>query len=264
VERLSGRFVVFAGDDFDWQYLSGNAWIVDNLETEEGLKMDWIWTIIAFLLTLAVFSYLLGDNPIFRLVMYVFVGVVSGYVAALICYQVIWARLVQPVWLGLIQPIAQSRPPTDTFSVIPLVMAGFLLAKLSPRLSSLGNWVMAVVVGMGAAVAISGAVMGTLFTQFQATLTPFDLQAGGNLGGLLEGVIVLIGTVTSLAYFHFGARIQPGKSPQRHFLIEGMAQVGQFFIGITLGALFVGVFSAALTALIERLVFLWISISTLF
>ncbi|MBP7228666.1 MAG: hypothetical protein KA988_06095 [Longilinea sp.] len=225
--------------------------------------MDWIWTIVAFLLTLAVFSYLLGDNPIFRLVMYIFVGVVSGYVAALLCYQVVWGRLIQPVWLGLIQPIMQSRPPTETFAVIPLVMAAFLLAKLSPRLASLGNWVMAVVVGMGAAVAISGAVMGTIFTQFQATLTPFDLQVSGG-SGLLEGVIVLVGTVTSLAYFHFGARIQPGKAAQRHFLIEGMARVGQFFIGITLGALFVGVFSAALTALIERLIFLWISISTLF
>lgn len=224
---------------------------------------DLIWTIVAFLLTLAVFSYLLGDNPLFRAVMYLFIGVVSGYVAALICYQVVWARLVQPVWLGLIQPIAQGRPPTDTFSVIPLVMAGFLLAKLSPRLSSLGNWVMAVVVGMGAAVAISGALMGTLFTQFKATLAPFDLQAGGGIGGLLEGLLILVGTITSLAYFHFGARLQPGKSAQRHILIEGMARVGQVFIGITLGALFASVFAAALTALIERLIFLWISIQNL-
>lgn len=224
---------------------------------------DLIWTIVAFLLTLAVFSYLLGDNPLFRAVMYLFIGVVSGYVAALICYQVVWARLVQPVWLGLIQPIAQGRPPTDTFSVIPLVMAGFLLAKLSPRLSSLGNWVMAVVVGMGAAVAISGALMGTLFTQFKATLAPFDLQAGGGMGSLLEGLLILVGTITSLAYFHFGARLQPGKSAQRHILIEGMARVGQVFIGITLGALFASVFAAALTALIERLIFLWISIQNL-
>jgi hypothetical protein len=36
-------------------------------------------------------------------------------------------------------------------------------------------------------------------------------------------------------------------------VVEFLAQVGRVFIAITLGALFAGVFSAALAALIERM-----------
>ncbi len=38
--------------------------------------------------------------------------------------------------------------------------------------------------------------------------------------------------------------------------MEGLALVGQIFIAITLGVIFAGVFSASLTALIERLHFI--------
>jgi uncharacterized membrane protein len=59
--------------------------------------------------------------------------------------------------------------------------------------------------------------------------------------------------ITSLAYFHFGARPQADGSMRRMGLIEIIAWVGRIFIGITLGAIFAGVYAAALTALIERI-----------
>ena len=55
----------------------------------------------------------------------------------------------------------------------------------------------------------------------------------------------------------FGAKPAPNQIPQRHKAIETISKVGQFFIAVTFGVLFAGIYSAALTALIERLVFVY-------
>jgi hypothetical protein len=67
---------------------------------------------------------------------------------------------------------------------------------------------------------------------------------------------MLVGTITTLVYFHFGARSTPD-GPQRSKLVIVLGWIGQIFIAITLGVLFAGVFAAAMTALIERLNFIW-------
>lgn len=221
------------------------------------MNTDFIWTLVGFFLTLIVLSYLVGDNPAFRFVSYAFVGVVSGYAAVLLIFQVLIPHLIQPL---ISAPLMQKL-----FLLVPLVLALLLLGKLSPRTAGLGNFSMAYLVGAGAAVAIGGAVTGTLFPQFYATIAPFNLAAAASpLGALFEGVFVLIGAAASLAYFHFSARSTPGQAPVRSPLIEAIARVGQVFIGVTLGALFAGVFSAALTALIERIIFLVTTIYSFF
>jgi hypothetical protein len=63
---------------------------------------------------------------------------------------------------------------------------------------------------------------------------------------------MLIGTITSLAYFHFGAISTPG-GPRRLRLVRILGRVGQVFVAITLGVIFAGVFTAAMTAWIERM-----------
>ena len=69
-------------------------------------------------------------------------------------------------------------------------------------------------------------------------------------------MLMLAGTITTLVYFHYGAKSTP-EGPQRSKLVTILGWVGQVFIAITLGALFAGVFIAAMTALIERLNFIW-------
>lgn len=50
-------------------------------------SVDLIWTLIGFFLTLLVFSYIFGDNPVFRLVSYIFVGIIAGYGVILAFYR---------------------------------------------------------------------------------------------------------------------------------------------------------------------------------
>jgi hypothetical protein len=126
--------------------------------------------------------------------------------------------------------------------------------KISPHTARLGNPVIAFLVGVGAAVAVGGAVLGTIFPQTQTSINILDISNAGKYLGerLFFGVLMLIGTITTLVYFHFGAKSTPG-GPQRGKLVTILGWVGQVFIAITLGVLFAGVFSAAMTALIERI-----------
>jgi hypothetical protein len=207
---------------------------------------------ISFLLTLMVLSYLIGDNPAFRVAVYIFIGVSAGYAAAVAWHQVLYLRLIVPLLSG------------NLLTIIPLVLGLLLLLKLSPRTARLGTPSMAFLVGVGAAVAIGGAVMGTLFPQTRASMNALNLSGAGQywLEHLSEGVVMLVGTLTTLAYFHYGAKAT-NSGPQRGKLVGLLSWVGQVFISITFGVLFAGVFVAAMTAFIERLNFIITFLSSL-
>ena len=48
------------------------------------MSIEVISAVVGFFLTVMIFSYLIGDNPLFRIAVYLFVGVASGYAAAVI------------------------------------------------------------------------------------------------------------------------------------------------------------------------------------
>ncbi len=205
-----------------------------------------VWLIVSFVVTLLIFSYIFGDNPLFRLASYAFVGVAAGYTALVVVYQLLWPKLVQPLMGG------------NLLLLVPLVLGIILLLKLFPRYARFGSLPMSFLVGVAAAVAIGGAVLGTILGQVQGAINNFDFSAPveNPVLTLVEAVLVLIGTICTLAYFHFGARVKNEQPPARPIYVETLAQVGQLFLAVTLGSLFAGVFAAAITALIDRLDFI--------
>jgi hypothetical protein len=214
------------------------------------ISPDLITGILSFLFTLLILSYLIGDNPLFQIAVYIFVGVSSGYIAAVIWWQVLWPRLISPLIFGSLLE--------KGLLLIPLIGSVLILMKISPRLAGMGRIAMAFVVGVGAAVTIAGALSGTLIPQAMGTINSFDVVAATAqnipiVEVAFNGIFILAGTVFTLIYFHFGARPQADGSMRRFGLIEILASGGHIFIGITLGAIFAGVYAAALTALIERI-----------
>jgi hypothetical protein len=210
------------------------------------MSIEVITGFIGLILTLLVFSYLIGDNPLFRFAIYLFIGAASGYAAVAAWHYV----LVPKLFLQL------GDRTQLLLMIIPLVLSISLLAKLSPRISWIGNFAMAVLVGVGAATAIGGALIGTLVPQTQAAMNAFDL---GSATGpdifltLFQATVLLVGTVLTLAAFHFTVRRAPDGSVKRSPTLDGLSKAGRVFVSITLGVLFAGVYVAALTAMIERL-----------
>ena len=212
------------------------------------MPIELISGLVGLILTLMVFSYLIGDNPLFRIAVYLFIGVASGYAATVVWHYVLFPKL------------SQALDTLNPFAIIPLILGLSLLTKLFPRISWVGSFAMAVLVGVAAAAAVGGALIGTLLPQAQAAIDGFDFRSAGSgpnaLIQLVEGGVMLLGTVFTLASFHFSAGRAADGAVKRNRIIEGIAWVGRIFIAITFGALFAGVYVSALTAMIERLSFI--------
>jgi hypothetical protein len=108
------------------------------------------------------------------------------------------------------------------------------------------------VVGIGTAVALVGAISGTLLPL--ATSTAIREDAGANL---LNGFILVIGVVSTLIYFQYLARRAPsGGETRRGLVVRAVGAVGQGFIVITLGALYGGAILSGLVVFSERIAFI--------
>ena len=188
--------------------------------------------LVAFLLTLAIYSYLLGDNPLYRLALHVLIGISAAYAA------------VVAVQLVLLPPsMAFIEDPTGQITwVVPLALAILLLLKLVPRLAWLGNSAMAMMVGIGAAVALTGAIGGTLWPQVFAV---------GSSSPILALVAALL-TICTVLSFQFSTLNQDGTPIRWLMPVRG---IGRVVITITFGALFATALTASIALLAERLAF---------
>jgi hypothetical protein len=212
---------------------------------------DQIGILVGFLLTLSIFSYLLRDNTLFRLAIHIFIGVTAAYVAVVIWYNVIWPQLLLPLGSG--------EPGSVLPALILLILSLLLLSKVIPRWAAAGSPSLAYLVGVGAAVAIGGAITGTIVPQVLASINIVETQTalpgtGSRWMDAINWGVILLGSLTTLAYFHFSARRRSaGQAPSRAPWIEEVAGIGRLFIAVTLGAIFAGVYAAAMAALVERL-----------
>jgi hypothetical protein len=221
---------------------------------------DIILGIISCVLTIMVLSYLVGDNPLFRVAVFIFVGVSAGYVGAVALYQVILPKVIMPL---------VNDPRANLPLLVPILLSLLLLAKIFPRISWLGSASMAFMVGVSAAVAIAGALIGTIVPQFIAAIAPFGLEGSAGVGSVIEnlaeGAIMLLGTVTTLAFFHFGVKSPTaGGTGSPNPVVRMLGLIGQFFIAVTFGVLFTGAYAAAVSALIGRMYFIWTYILSFF
>ncbi len=147
-----------------------------------------------------------------------------------------------------------------------------LLLKLSPRTARFGTLSMAVLVGVGAAVVVGGAITGTLIPQSIATMESLSPAAVSPQTGetgferMLNVAIILVGTLATLLYFRFSTRRERATRKEPPLaIIAGQAipgplallrAAGQTFIAITFGVMYAGALSASLIAMAERVQFL--------
>ena len=86
---------------------------------------DWIGALFGFVLTLLVFSYLIGDNPLFRMTLHLFIGVSAGFAATVVVYNIIFPRMFAPIIYG--------QGSEQILALVPIILAGLLVTKISPR-----------------------------------------------------------------------------------------------------------------------------------
>ncbi len=211
--------------------------------------------IFAFLLTFAVLSYLLGDNPAYRVAIHIFVGAAAGYAALIVSANILYPQFIAPVISIILSGQSPSLESLILNLIIPAVLGVFLLMKAAPSTRFLGSIATAFMIGVGVAVAVGGAIMGTILPQTSATfisLVPPPLtgnaaeQAGLALEHAVSTLVIIGGTLVTLGSFYYGARAKPGGVVERSIFVKPIVFLGQIFIGITFGVMYAGALAASL------------------
>lgn len=196
---------------------------------------------VGALLTVAILSYLVGDNPLYRLATHILVGVGAAYVVAVALSQV----LIPRVFIALFERLPRLGALTAddqgdlAFALFALLGCVFLFAKLFRRAAWLGNVAVGYMIGVGAGVAIGGAILGTLGPQTQAAQLDPD--------NFVPSLLALSATVTALIAFTYSRAAWRGP-------VGWIGRVGQGALQIALGATFALVFIAGASVLTE-----WVS-----
>ncbi len=201
--------------------------------------LDLIAGWVSLVLTVLVFSYLLGDNVLYRLAVHVLVGVAAGYIAIVAVETVLVPWFDHTLFAVQGDYTRAEITAIRAVGALPLLFGALLLFKFSPRLAPVGNLGLAVLIGVGTAVAIVGAVAGTII--------PLAREAGTTINDdAVDGAVLLVGVITTLLYFQYlGAR--RASTGQRLWPFRALGTIGQLFVTVTLGILYGGAILTSMT-----------------
>lgn len=203
-----------------------------------------IW--VSALLTVMVLSYLLGDNPLYRLAEHLFVGTAVGYAVLVAYYSLLRPKLVLPL----------LQAPLENWTLaVPLLLSLLLLARLNHKWHKVGVVPLAFLLGVGVALTVGGALFGSILPQTVSTIQSVN-PADGGWGLAVSNLILVVGTLSSLSYFYFTADGGAGLGRIKSGFLRAWRGVGKCFIMITFGAIFASTVMARLSLLIGRLQFL--------
>lgn len=241
---------------------------------------------VAALLTLAVFSFLAGDNPAYKLAESVFVGVSAGYamVAAF------WDELVPNLFVKLAPETmryvgfgnlkGEDVPGLSRFfgaaarfdasglsehaghliHLVPVVLSVMMLWQLAPKGGWIARWPLAFFIGATAGIRLYTFFESDFLRQIQQTMLPLvvlvpqegsrALDATESFKASLKNLTIVVGVLTSLTYFFF--------SIEHRGPVRVATRTGVYVLMITFGAGFAYTVMGRIALLAERFEFLFI------
>jgi hypothetical protein len=164
---------------------------------QEGIA-DWPATLVVLggvVMTIAVFSFLYKDNPVFRAAENLFVGVGLGVTLTIAWFQYlkpdIYDRLVAPA----LDPAVEVRHG-DLILLVPIALGIMVLLRVSRSYGWVSRYPMAFLVGYGAGFGIQPTIHSNILKNMEYTIAPTPMHwAAWAVVGL---AIVLLATT---AYF---------------------------------------------------------------
>ncbi len=194
-------------------------------------------TLISLILTLVIFSYLLDDNPLFRLAVSIFVGLAAAFTVSVTLQSVIL-------------PLTRSSGGDALILVFSGILTLLLLLKPLRSIRVFTNISLGFLIAVGVAVSIIGAISGTLIPIVAQTVS---INSSDGAFNLLSSIVIVIGVISTLLYFSYGSQKSVDGQVVRTPLMQVVASIGQGFIVITLGALYGAAILTSLTILTGQL-----------
>ena len=208
-----------------------------------------IW--VGAIATLAVFSFLVKDNPFYRLMQHAALGAAVG-----IMLVVMWQDILLPKWW---QPVsgafAGELPWTKGLWVLALIPGSLWYFQLSKKYFWVSRLVSGIFIGVAAGLTFK-LTMNLVMPQISGSLktlnpwgTPEGLTTETTLA-CLSNLTFVVGMLTTLMYFFFSVKTDNAwmRPPMRF---------GRWMIMIALGSMFGATVMTRMAYLLERLRFLY-------
>lgn len=196
--------------------------------------MDTLILWLAAVSTLAIYSILYKENPVYRFFEHLFIGLATGYGIAQL-----WNDVLRPSWW---EPMTQGK----WYWIFALVAGGMFYTIYIPRYAWMSRLVMTVLMGMAAGIAFKG--FATLYIpQLVATFQPLFKPTWPYLQ--INNLLIVITVVTVMIYFFFSFE-------HKSRVVRGSASLGRWLLMIAFGAIFGSTVMARMALLTYRLWFL--------
>jgi hypothetical protein len=217
------------------------SWLQEFFTGAPGTTTAVFWgTWVGALLTLCIYSFLYKDNPFYKFAESLFVGIGAAYWLATLYHNTLKPKLFVALFPG------DSGEPLIWYRVFPGILAIFMLLRFFPKLSWLSRWALAFIVGMYAAVNLTGFAQGDFVEQIYATMrTPLT---GGGVLSLILNLSAIVGVVAVLLYFFF--------SKEHKGALGVAAKIGILYLMVAFGASFGYTVMGRVSLLIGRMTFL--------
>jgi hypothetical protein len=213
-----------------------------------GLSTEAIGIWIAALLTLAIYSFLYRDNPVYKFAEHLFVGISAGYGVGITYQQVVIDLIYKP----LLRPAEVGALAPDYLVIVPTILGALMFLRFSRKHGWLARWPICLVMGYGAGAAIPATVQNMLeHTRYtMQPLVPFNTETQGyEWAAGISMFIMVIAVVTTLAYFYF--------SKEHKGALGTAGRIGIYFLMIAFGAGFGNTVMARISLLIGRFQFMF-------
>lgn len=205
--------------------------------------------VIGAIVTIGIFTFLWRDNPLYRFMEHLFVGVSAGYYFSSIeFHQILKPNLLRKVFPGYWQLPDEPR----YILLVPTLLGIIMLFRLSSQYSWVSRVTIAFVMGMGTGLAIVTNTQQMLIPQMRKAMVPLFVQGESFWPSLLASAsnwVLIIGSIACLFYFFF--------STEHHGAVYGTtARIGIYYLMISFGAAFGATVMGRISLLIGRFYFL--------
>jgi len=207
-----------------------------------------IW--IGAISTLAVLSYLAGDNPVYRLFQQAALGISVGMGVI-----ISWQQVLSPMWWKPIQAaVSGTGELQGAWWLLALIPGSLWYFQLSKKYFWVSTLISGLFVGVAAGQAFKGQIL-IILPQIGASMKPLNpFAADGGFTWLvffecLSNLVLLVGTFTTLLYFFFSVKTD---SPW----LATPIRVGRITIMVALGAMFGSTVMTRMSYLLERIEYL--------
>lgn len=185
-----------------------------------------VW--IAAIATVGIMSFAFKDNPLYRLVENVYVGVSAGHAIVLG-----WINIRDK---GLTPLVSRGKWNL----LIPMILGIMLYTRYFRRLSWISRIPLSLLVGIGTGLAIRGTIGSQIVNQIKSTILPLDS---------VNNWIIILGTLGTLLYFFF--------SFEHKGIMKPTSTMGRYVLMVSFGAAFGSTVMGRMALFIGRLQFLY-------